>query len=98
MSIISDHLDRSIVQSNALQCFRSVVHRKFLCSEIYDLVERVQEMMINSSLKPIRNLCQAIFIQFLLDYPLENERLESHINFLLKNLSYCSESGRLQLL
>lgn len=57
MSIISDHLDRSIVQSNALQCFKSVVHRKFLCSEIYDLVERVQEMMINSSLKPIRNLC-----------------------------------------
>jgi len=49
-------------------------------------------------MKPIRNLCQSIFVQFLLDYPLENERIESHINFLLKNLSYCSESGRLQLL
>lgn len=96
--MIKDSVDKLKVQGNALQCLRSVVHRRYVCSELYDLIETVQEMMISSVDKLTRQLCQNIFIQFLLDYPLENSRIEQHINFLLKNLNFKLESGRLQLL
>ena len=37
-------------------------------------------------------------MQFLLDYPLQNERIEQHINFMLKNLSYKQSENRIHLL
>ena len=98
IEMIKDCVDKLKVQGNALQCLRSVVHRRFVCSELYDLMETVQDMMVSSVDKLTRQLCQSIFLQFLLDYPLENQRIEQHINFLLKNLSFRLESGRLQLL
>ena len=88
VEIIRSHMHKFAVQSNALNCLRSVIHRKFACSELYDLMEQVQEMMLSSNTKQIRALCSTIFVQFLLDYPLQNERIEQHINFMLKNLSY----------
>lgn len=98
VQIIRDCVDKHKVQNNALQCLRSVVHRRYVCADLYDLMETVQEMVLSSVNKATRGLCQGIFVQFLLDYPLENSRVEQHINFLLKNLGFTLESGRLQLL
>lgn len=95
VKIIRDCVEKHKIQSNALQCLRSVVHRRYVCADLYDLIEIVQEMMISSVNKLTRGLCQAIFVQFLLDYPLENSRVEQHINFLIKNLGFALESGRL---
>ena len=76
VEIIRSHIHKFAVQSNALNCLRSVIHRKFACSELYDLMEQVQEMMLSSNTKQIRQLCSIIFVQFLLEYPLQNERIE----------------------
>jgi len=54
--------------------------------------------MVSSNSKQIRGLCSSIFVQFLLDYPLQNERVEQHLNFVLKNLSYEQAENRMQLL
>jgi U3 small nucleolar RNA-associated protein 20 len=51
--------------------------------------------MVSSNSKQIRGLCSSIFVQFLLDYPLQNERVEQHLNFVLKNLSYEQAENRL---
>ena len=69
-----------------------------MCADLYDLIEQVQEMMVFNTSSSIRGLCASIFIQFLLDYPLENDRIESHLNFILKNLACKRLEGRLQLL
>lgn len=55
-------------------------------------------MMVFNTLSSIRGMCSSIFIQFLLDYPLENDRIEEHLNFVLKNLACKRMEGRLQLL
>jgi len=98
VQIIRDSVDKHKIQGNALQCLRSVVHRKYTCADLYDLIETVQEMMISSVHQLVRGLCSGVFVQFLLDYPLENSRVEQHISFLLKNLAFKQESGRIQLL
>lgn len=98
VEIIKTHIDKFSLQTNALQCLRSVVHRRFECADLYDLIEQIQETMVFSTLPSIRALCASILVQFLLDYPLAPERVEQHINFLIKNLSCNKVAGRLQLL
>ena len=54
--------------------------------------------MITSLAKSTRGICASIFTQFLLEYPLEAERVEQHVNHLVKNLGYFDSEGRLQVL
>jgi len=38
--------------------------------EVYDLMNRVQELMVRSQAAPVRSACSSALLQFLLDYPL----------------------------
>lgn len=61
-------------------------------------MERVQEMMVTDVMPSTRTTCSQIFVQFLVNYPLESKRIKQHLNFLLKNTGYSSSSGRIQVL
>jgi U3 small nucleolar RNA-associated protein 20 len=52
-------------------------------------------MMVSCVTRSTRTMCAQIFVQFLLEYPLEAGRVEQHINYLLKNLGYFDPEGRL---
>ena len=39
LKIIKLHYNTHSIQNNVLQCFRAIVYRKFLASEVYDLIE-----------------------------------------------------------
>lgn len=43
----------------------------------------------------MRQLCSQAVLLFLLDYPLSPKRIKQHLNFILENLAYEHESGRL---
>lgn len=70
----------------ALSLLKSIVGRKLVVHEIYDIILRVAELMVTSQSEPIRKKCSQILLQFLLDYQLSEKRLQQHINFLLSNL------------
>jgi hypothetical protein len=53
-----------------------LVYRRFLSAELYDLLEQVQDIMITSVARSTRQVCASIFTQFILEYPLEEKRLE----------------------
>ena len=55
-------------------------------------------MMVSTVSHNTREVCAGIFVSFMIEYPLEQKRLEQHINHMLKNLSYFDPEGRLQLL
>ena len=93
--LIKQHLNSTSTQTNVFHCLRAIVYRRFICADLYDLVETVQDLMITSLAKSTRGICAQIFTQFLLDYPLEPARLEQHLNHLLKNLGYFDSEGRL---
>lgn len=96
LKLIKLHLNTHSIQNNVLQCLRAIVYRKFVASEVYDLIEVLQDMMITNISKPTRSICSLIFTTFLLNYPLEDSRLAQHLQHLLKNLGYFDTEGRLQ--
>lgn len=61
-------------------------------------MERIQEMMITDAMPSTRTTCSQILVQFLVNYPLESKRIKQHLNFLLKNSSFQTEAGRVQVL
>lgn len=77
-----------------LSLLKSIVNRKLVVPEIYDVVKRVAELMITSQVESIRKKCSQILLQFLLDYHLSEKRLQQHLDFLLANLRYEHSSGR----
>ena len=69
-----------------LSLLKSIVGRKLVVHEIYDIILQVAELMVTSQSEPIRKKCSQILLQFLLDYHLSEKRLQQHIDFLLTNL------------
>lgn len=58
----------------------------------------VQELMVTSVEKSTRSACAQIFVTFIMEYPMETQRLDTHMQHLLKNLTYFDAEGRLVLL
>ncbi len=53
---------------------------------------------VRSQSASVRSCCGAALLAFLLDFPLGPARLKQHVGFLLANLEYEYESGRLAVL
>nr|GEV01026.1 hypothetical protein [Tanacetum cinerariifolium] len=80
--------------SIALSLLREIVKRKVDVPEIYDLANKVAELMVTSTDELIRKKCSHIFLPFLLDYDLKKKRRQQHFDFLVSNLSYEHSTGR----
>lgn len=76
----------------ALSLLKAVVNKRVVIHEIYDLAIRVAELMVTNQEEPIRQKCSQILLQFLLNYPLSQKRLQQHLDFLLSNLRQVSMS------
>ncbi|PRW58885.1 small subunit processome component 20-like protein [Chlorella sorokiniana] len=87
-------LEATAGRQNAFHLLKAILARKLVLPEVYDLMNRVQELMVQSQAAPVRSACSSALLQFLLDYPLGEKRLQEHLQFLLTNLSYEHESGR----
>ncbi|KAJ7564585.1 hypothetical protein O6H91_02G024400 [Diphasiastrum complanatum] len=78
----------------ALSLLKAIVGRKLLVPELYDMMTRVERLMVTSHMLPIRQQCSQILLQFLLDYPLGPKRLQQHLDFFISNLGYEHATGR----
>ncbi|EGC30023.1 hypothetical protein DICPUDRAFT_84000 [Dictyostelium purpureum] len=84
--------------TRSLKMLHALIKRKVLLPEIYDLMDLCVSMMIRSFKPSISSLISTIFIDFLLFYPMGDNRLKQQVAFLLKNLTYEHEDGRLIVL
>ncbi|GAA5862548.1 hypothetical protein JCM1840_004222 [Sporobolomyces johnsonii] len=98
LELISPDLEEADRQATLFQLLRAIMSRKFVAPEIYDLMDKVAEMLVTNQSTNVREVCRAIYLQFLLDYPQGRGRLKTSLTFLVKNLSYQYESGRLSVL
>ncbi|GAA5980986.1 hypothetical protein JCM10908_003941 [Rhodotorula pacifica] len=98
LELIGPDLEEADRQATLFQVLRSVMARKFVAPEIYDIMNKVAEMLVTNQSGHVREVCRAIYLQFLLDYPQGRGRLRDSLAFLAKNLSYEYESGRLSVL
>ncbi|GAA6011855.1 hypothetical protein JCM11491_000772 [Sporobolomyces phaffii] len=98
LELIAPDIEEADRQATLFQLLRAIMSRKFVAPEIYDLMDKVAEMLVTNQSTNVREVCRAIYLQFLLDYPQGRGRLKTSLTFLVKNLSYQYDSGRLSVL
>jgi U3 small nucleolar RNA-associated protein 20 len=98
LEIISPDIEDPSRQTTLFGLLRAIISRKFVVADIYDLMERVSEIMVTSQSANVQELCRISVMQFLLDYPQGRGRLKKQMQFLAKNLSYVYESGRISVM
>lgn len=96
--VVPEEYDVTVLRARA-KCdppaaLQAVLQRKLVVPEVYDVMVQVQELMVRSQAAPIRQACSSVLLQFLLDYPVGERRLQQHLNFIIINLSYEHETGR----
>ncbi|EPQ26687.1 uncharacterized protein PFL1_05666 [Pseudozyma flocculosa PF-1] len=98
LNMVAPDLEEPAVQSTLFSLLRAIVGRRFVVPEVYDVMDKVAEMLVTNQSGHVRGLCRATYLQFLLDYPQGKARLKNQLGFLAKNLSYEYESGRLSVM
>lgn len=94
LDMIGPDLEEPDRQTSVFMMLRAIVSRKFVVPEIYDMMDKVSEIMVTNQSQQVQELCRGVLLQFLLDYPQGKGRLRNQMTFLAKNLSYVHESGR----
>jgi len=65
---------------------------------VYDIVPKLQKIMMQTSSTAIRQHCESVITQFLLTYPLSDKRTQAQLDAIVANLNYEFQPGRLALL
>ncbi|TFY61376.1 hypothetical protein EVJ58_g4545 [Rhodofomes roseus] len=94
LELISPDIEDPNRQAAVFATLRAIVARKFVVPEIYDVMDKVSEVMVTSQSPQVQELCRGVLLQFLLDYPQGKGRLRNQMTMLARNLSYVHESGR----
>ena len=98
LELLAPDLEEPGRQASVFAILRAIVARKFIVPEIYDLMDRVTEIMVTNQSPQVQELCRSVLLQFLLDYPQGSGRLRTTMAFLAKNTAYMYESGRISVL
>lgn len=99
VSIITPDLEEPDQQAALFALLRAIISRKFASPEVYDLLDRVAEIVVTSQSHGTREICRSIYLQFLLDYPQGKRRLSTALQYLAKNIGgYVHETGRISAL
>ncbi len=94
LELLAPDLEDPTRQAAVFTMLRAIIARRFVVPEIYDIMDKVAEIMVTSQSAQVQELCRGAMLQFLLDYPQGKGRLRNQMTFLVKNLSYVYESGR----
>ncbi|WRT65418.1 uncharacterized protein IL334_002361 [Kwoniella shivajii] len=98
LEVIGPDLEEPDRQSAIFTILRSIITRKFVVPEIYDLMERVSSIMVTSQSTQVQDLCRGAVMAFLLDYPQGKGRLKAQMTFFARNLEYTYEAGRVSVM
>ncbi|KAK0108491.1 U3 snoRNP protein [Cadophora gregata] len=77
---------------------RAVLDSKVETAVVYDVLDYVGEQMVTNFDKDTRDLARGAFFQFLSEYPQKKARWSKQLRFIVGNLNYDREGGRLSIL
>ena len=95
---IKADLDEPDRQGIIFNFLKAVLHRKVIVAEVYEVMDSMAALKIQSQSSATRNAARAIYVQFLTNYPQGRDRLKQQWDFLVKNLSYEFADGRQSVL
>jgi U3 small nucleolar RNA-associated protein 20 len=77
---------------------RAVMDSKVETAVVYDILDYVGTVMVTNDDKDTRDLARGAYFQFLRDYPQKKHRWRKQLGFIVANLKYEREGGRLSIL
>jgi U3 small nucleolar RNA-associated protein 20 len=77
---------------------RAVMDSKVQTAVVYDTLDYVGTVMVTNDDKDTRDLARGAYFQFLRDYPQKKNRWTKQLGFIIANLNYEREGGRLSIL
>ncbi|KAI0425434.1 armadillo-type protein [Xylaria sp. FL1042] len=95
---IKDDLTEPLYRHVTFNFLRSVLDQKIETAAVYDTLDYVGSVMITNDDKNTRDLARGAFFQFLRDYPQKKNRWAKQLSFIVANLKYDREGGRLSVM
>ena len=95
---LKDDLTEPLYRHVTFNFLRSVLDRKVETATVYDTLDYVGTVMITNDDKDTRDLARGAFFQFLRDYPQKKNRWAKQLTFIVANLKYEREGGRLSVM
>ena len=77
---------------------RAVLDAKVETAVVYDTMDYVGTVMVTNDDKDTRDLARGAYFQFLREYPMKKNRWQKQLAFIVANLNYEREGGRLSIL
>ncbi|KAM0137315.1 hypothetical protein ACHAP3_004122 [Botrytis cinerea] len=77
---------------------RSVLDSKIETAVVYDTLDYVSTVMVTNDDKDTRDLARGAFVQFLREFPQKKSRWNKQLEFIVSNLKYDREGGRMSIL
>lgn len=77
---------------------RATLDAKVESAAVYDTMDYVGTIMVTNDDKDTRDLARGAYFQFLREYPQKKNRWQKQLAFIVANLSYEREGGRLSIL
>ena len=88
-------LSESEQNTATFNLIKSIISRRHVSSEFYDMMEVILKLSVQSQNSSVRQQCCQIFMQFLIEYPMGKQRLEDHLKQMILNMKYEYEEGRI---
>lgn len=95
IALLSVSMTESDQHNPALGLIKAILSRKFMSPEFYGLMESMLKVNVRSQRVSLRQQSAGIFIRYLLDYPMSEERFEEHLKQIVANIGYEHTEGRL---
>ncbi|KAI1740120.1 armadillo-type protein [Xylaria scruposa] len=95
---LKDDLTEPLYRHITFNFLRSVLDQKIETAVVYDTLDYVGNVMITNDDKNTRDLARGAFFQFLRDYPQKKNRWAKQLSFIVANLKYEREGGRLSVM
>lgn len=95
---LKDDLTQPLYRHVTFNFLRSVLERRIETATVYDTMDYVGTVMITNDDKDTRDLARGAFFQFIREYPQTKARWAKQLNFVVANLKYDREGGRLSVM
>lgn len=91
-------LEELDTQSLAFGFLKSLLFRHTKLPEIYDVMDKILPLIVVSPIREVRDSSRAIYLQFLMEYEQSQQRLDKVFKFIVTNLRYPAENGKLSVM
>ncbi|KAJ6788020.1 hypothetical protein PWT90_01132 [Aphanocladium album] len=95
---LKDDFTEPLYRHVTFNFLRSVLERRIETAAVYDTLDHVGTIMITNDDKDTRDLARGAFFQFIREYPQKKARWAKQLDFIVANLKYDREGGRLSVM